>query len=177
DMETFIPDSLFYTNSDTGECAISGMAPPVMTGTHDQCGGMYTITWMYSDSCGNTVEHTQNIAVEPAPEPVFENVPDDMTISCSEADTIAFADLHYSNGTTGLCLIEGDIAPVVEENYNSCGGTITATWTFTDLGGRTIQHVQTISVEPPTEPAFISPPADLTLSCNVLDTFTFVVLD
>jgi hypothetical protein len=173
----YSPDSLLYSNSESGSCALSGMVAPIMSGSHTICGGTYTISWTYSDSCGTTLEHVQIITIEPVAEATFNVLPSDITVSCNTADTIVFQDLTYDNNNSGLCQITGAVPAVVDINYNSCGGNITATWMFTDSCGRTIEYVQSVSVEPATEPAFISPPADLTLSCNALDTFTFVSLD
>jgi hypothetical protein len=39
----------------------------------------------------------------------------------------------------------------------------TITWTFTDECGRTITHVQTITIEPAPIAAFVNPPADISI--------------
>ncbi|MBL0082095.1 MAG: hypothetical protein IPP37_06520 [Saprospiraceae bacterium] len=45
------------------------------------------------------------------------------------------------------------------------GGTITYTWTFTDLADR--PHAYTnVTLPPVLQPAFGSPPADITVNCN-----------
>jgi hypothetical protein len=50
--------------------------------------------------------------------------------------------------------------------FDECGGTQTITWTFTDDCGRTITHVQTITIDPAPQAAFVNPPADITLTCD-----------
>jgi hypothetical protein len=51
----------------------------------------------------------------------------------------------------------------IGRKFDECGGTQTITWTFTDECGRTITHVQTITIEPAPIAAFVNPPADIRL--------------
>jgi hypothetical protein len=44
------PSDLDYTNSETGECEISGTVTGVITGSLDECGGTLTQTWTFSDA-------------------------------------------------------------------------------------------------------------------------------
>jgi hypothetical protein len=89
-------------------------------------------------------------------------------LSCAEAITYSATTVYLSysnNDGTGACLIEGEVAGVITGTFDECGGTLTQTWSFTDDCGRTITHVQTITVEPALPAAFITPPADDVLTC------------
>jgi hypothetical protein len=159
---------LSYSNAADDACLIEGSVTGVIDANYNECGGSITQTWTFTDLCGRVIEHTQTITVEPAPEPVFIDAPADATISCTEALTYAATaiQLSYSNAADDACLIEGSVTGVIDANYNECGGSITQTWTFTDLCGRVIEHTQTITVEPAPEPVFIDAPADATISCT-----------
>lgn len=165
------PD-LAYTNNASGSCEISGMEAPVQTGSSDLCGGTITYTWEVIDPCGRPINHVQTITVEPAPEAAFINPPPSQTISCSDIPTGPPADLDYTNNESGICAIAGSVPAIVAGSADQCGGTITYTWTFTDDCDRTIDHVQTITVDPAPEAAFVNPPGNLSLTCNDLPTLT-----
>ncbi len=173
EVENYVIPDLNYTNNENGPCQISGSVPGILSGTYNGCGGNLTATWMFIDSCGRTIQHVQNISVEPASEPAFLSPPADLTVSCGETDTLSFDSLAFSNNASGFCLVAGSAGPEVTESYNACGGSITVSWSFTDSCGQTISYTQNISVEPAPEPAFINPPADLTITCSEADTLTF----
>ncbi len=158
------PD-LNYTNNETGACLIAGTVSPTVSGSADICGGTLTYTWTVTDACNNTITHTQNITVTPANPPVFLNPPANMTVSCDNIPTGA-PDLSYTNGESGSCLVEGTVAPTQSGSADNCGGTITYTWTFTDVCNNTITHTQNIIVTPPSPPVFLNPPGDMTVDCD-----------
>ncbi|MEL6635514.1 MAG: gliding motility-associated C-terminal domain-containing protein [Bacteroidota bacterium] len=163
-IPTGAPD-LVYSNSETGICLIEGTVAAVPSGSADICGGTITYTWTFTDPCGRTITHVQNITVDPAPEPIFLNPPADLLVDCQNIPGSA-PDLTYTNNGVGLCLIQGSVSPIESNNADVCGGTITYTWQFTDPCGRTIQHVQTITVNPASLPSFTNPPADYTTTCD-----------
>ena len=157
------PD-LTYTNNATGSCLIEGTVSPTESGSADECGGAITYTWEFTDPCGNTVTHSQTITVTPAPQATFVNPPADLMVNCNNIPTGA-SDLTYTNNASGACLIEGTVSPTQSGSADECGGTITYTWQATDPCGNAITHTQTVTVEPAPQPAFVNPPADLTVSC------------
>jgi hypothetical protein len=57
-------------------------------------------------------------------------------------------------------------------HFDECGGEQTITWTFTDECGRTIEHIQTITIEPAPVADWIDAPADITLTCDEAQNFT-----
>jgi gliding motility-associated-like protein len=160
---------LTYTNGLTGACAISGVVPAVITGSANLCGGTITNTWTFTDACGRTITHVQNITATPVPQADFVNPPQNITVDCYNIPTSA-PPLNYTNGLTGACAITGSVTAVTTGSANLCGGTITNTWTFTDVCGRTRTHVQTVTVTPIQPAAFINPPANLNVSCQNIPT-------
>jgi hypothetical protein len=40
------------------------------------------ITWTFTDECGRTITHSQNITVDPAPQTSFINAPGDISMTC-----------------------------------------------------------------------------------------------
>ncbi|MFT4536076.1 MAG: hypothetical protein ACI9P5_003450 [Saprospiraceae bacterium] len=164
--ETIPPaNDLAYTNSESGTCEIIGSIPAVVTGSSDVCGGEITYTWEFTDQCGRDLDQQQVITIEAASEPDFINPPLDVTIGCDEIPPTP-PSLDYTNGESGVCLISGSQPPVVDDNSNSCGGSITYTWQFTDPCGRPIDHIQTVTITEAPMADFIDPPAANTVACN-----------
>jgi hypothetical protein len=166
DATAFAASSLSYSNAGLSDCLISGQVLGLITGSYDECGGILTQTWTFTDDCNRTITHTQTITVQPAPAAAFINPPADITISCDNATTFAASSLSYSNAGLGGCLISGSVNGVITGTYDECGGTLTQTWTFTDDCNRTITHVQTITVEPAPVAVWIDPPGNITISCD-----------
>lgn len=158
------PD-LIYSNGGAGNCLIEGTVPAVLNGTPDGCGADFAFTWQFTDPCGNMVSHIQNIFVDPAPEPVFDSLPGDLTVPCVHDPGLLMYDLGFNNGGSGMCAITGAVAPVLSGSFNECGGTLTTTWTYTDPCGRTITHARNATVEPSAQAMFTSMPADITVDC------------
>ncbi|MFK8009337.1 MAG: hypothetical protein AB8H03_23450, partial [Saprospiraceae bacterium] len=164
-IPTGAPD-LDYTNNENGDCLISGTISPTQSGTADICGGTISYTWDFTDVCGNNISHTQNITVTPAAPPAFINPPTDQTISCSNIPTSA-PDLDYTNNENGMCLVMGSVSPTQSGSADECGGTISYTWTFTDICNNTITHVQNYTVDPAPPASFVgSLPQDITVDCD-----------
>ena len=168
DCEDAIPpaNDLEYTNGSSGLCLIQGFITPTVNGSFDACGTEITYTWEYTDPCNNTIEHEQIIEILPAEEASFINPPSDITLDCDEYTNYTIPDLDYSNSGIGSCLIEGTVSPTIDDNTDSCGGTVDITYEFEDDCGREIEHVFRVIVNPPPEADFLSFPADMTVDCN-----------
>ena len=173
--ENYNPQPLGFTNLGLGTCLIEGEAPVATTPNFDECGGTITLYWNHTDSCGRTIDHTQVLTVEPAPEASWVNPPVDRTITCNEADTLTYPRLGYTNAGVGSCLIEGLVSPQVTPNFDECGGSIVVIWQFTDNCGRPIEWEQNIIVEPAPIAEWLNAPADTTISC--FDAFNYVAPD
>ena len=153
----------------TDNCIPAGSVPGTESGATNACdGGVITREWEITDVCGNTANWTQTLDVNAVAIAAFINPPADITLNCAD-QLPTNLNLSYSNGGTAPCLISGSVAADVDENYTPCnGGTVTYTWTFTDVCDRTITHVRTITINPLVQAAFVNPPADITVDCSNL---------
>lgn len=159
--------ALDYTNGESGSCEIAGSVDPTTEGTYDVCGGEIMNTWEFTDLCGRTFTHVQVVTVDPAPEPDFTTTPADITIGCDEIPPVP-PSLDYDNGGSAVCGISGSVDPDVNDNSNSCGGSIEYVWEFEDPCGRTITHTQLITIEEAPMAEFTNLPADVTVNCGEL---------
>ena len=72
--------------------------------------------------------------------PQFVSPPGNSTVTCDNIPTSAPNLNVINNGPVG-CNINESVA-VLEGTPNACGGQFNYRWTYTDVCGRTIQHVQ-----------------------------------
>jgi hypothetical protein len=168
---SFTASNLSYTNNGLGACLISGQVMGVITGTFTECGGTLTQTWTFTDNCNRTITHVQTISVDPAPIAAWINAPSNITITCDAATSFAASNLSYTNNGLGACLISGQVMGVITGSFTECGGTLTQTWTFTDNCNRTIQHIQTITVDPAPIASWINAPSNITITCDAATSF------
>ena len=154
-----------YSNNESGVCLIEGSQPAVQSGNFDECGGTVQFIWEFTDNCNRTIQHIQNVTVEPAPEAFFINPPGPTTLNCSEIPATP-PPLNYSNNQLGACEISGTVNAIQSGSYNSCGGNITYTWVFTDDCNRTINHTQNVTVNPSSDPSFTILPDDISINCG-----------
>jgi len=159
-------DGLDYTNSESGICLIEGIADVDIVEDLDVCGGAITNTWEFEDDCGRLLEHVQTITIEPAPEAEFLSFPPNMTMDCAEFDAFTPETLAYSNGKSGICLIEGDVEADMEGDVDECGGVMEFIWEYEDNCNRVIMYTQVITVNPAPEAQFINVPSDVTVDCD-----------
>ncbi len=166
---SFVPQAsdLTWQNGLTDNCENSGTVTGVLNGTHDVCGGEYTIYWEYTDECNRRAEHTQTITVEEAPEAMFVDPPSNTSMSCEEIPS-SFDDLNFTNNEDGVCNISGQVEAITTGTYDVCGGELLNTWTYIDDCNRSIEHTQQITVLPAEMPLFINPPQDITVSCGAV---------
>ena len=169
DQLPFTAQDLAYTNNETGDCEISGTANPTESGNADECGGLLTFTWNFTDDCNRTIIHIQNVTVDPAAPATFDSAPADVTITCDEADD-PIPTLSYTNNQSGVCLISGNAIPTVTGGYDLCGGEFTVTWEFIDNCDREISHTQIITVDPTPEASFVNIPPDEVIDCDQVST-------
>ena len=163
------PETLFYTNSDTGECLIEGNEDPMVTEAYDACGGTITYNWEFTDECNRTISAEQTVTIDPASEPTFLNAPEDVTLSCGDFVDFEAVDLDYTNSETGECEIAGTVSPTESGDIDGCGGVIMYEWEFTDDCGRTFTHTQEVTVDPAAPAVFLNVPDDMTLDCSEYD--------
>lgn len=128
------------------------------------CPIIITRTYTLTDSCGNVAMCEQSITVDPPPF-TWISAPANTAISCASAAAFVPSGLMYTNGQSGPCASSGFAPPQQVRNFDECGGSIEVTWTYTDLCGRTINHMQTITVMPAPPATFAPPSLPLSLSC------------
>jgi hypothetical protein len=166
--------NLTIMNAGMGSCAINQSVPAVQSGSGSQCGGTITYTWTHTDQCNRTTTHVQNITITQIQAANFVNPPANMTVSCNQVPTSA-PNLVAANNDPN-CPINVSVTPTQTGSATQCGGTITYTWTHTDVCNRTITHMQTITVTPVLAPSFVNPPADMTVNCDMIPTSGVVLV-
>ncbi|MFZ6053540.1 HYR-like domain-containing protein, partial [Halocola ammonii] len=111
--------------------------------TEGECAGQYTIerTWTITDNCDNSTSATWTINVEDTTAPVFEVVPQDVTIECDQ-------DLPTDEATAFDNCGEVTITSSDEVADGECPQeyVVTRTFTATDDCGNASTAVQVITV-------------------------------
>lgn len=147
--ESFTPQMLDFDNFESGNCADFGTVDPVVNGSSDSCGSTLFVEWTATDNCGFNITHNQTITTLPPPTAAYISPPADATIDCATYFDGIDSNLMYSNNESGNCAINGISSAVTTgAPVDICGGIDTRTWSFTDFCGRTVQHVQHITVDP-----------------------------
>ena len=119
----------------------------------DECSSTYTQTWTATDNCGNTTTRTRTVTIVDTTEPVFANVPSNVTYDCDNVGS-----LTLSNPTaTDNCDEEVEVTLVVTNAAGSCPAemTYTFTWTAVDNCGNDRVVSRTISIVDNEGPVFV----------------------
>ncbi|TRX34925.1 T9SS type A sorting domain-containing protein, partial [Flavobacterium sp. ZT3R18] len=157
-----------FSNGLSGGCEVSGTSvTSSFTATPDACGGTVTETWTATDTCGRALASvSRTITVSPATLPTM-TAPAATTVACGSIP--APSTISFNNGLSGGCLISGTSNPsTFTATPSSCGGTVTETWTATDICGRALASVsRTITVSPATLPTMTAL-ADVTVACGAI---------
>ncbi len=125
------------------------------------CAGDYTITrtWTATDDCGNETIHVQTITVEDTTSPVWDDVPEDVIVNCSEAYQTAYENwLDSFSGTdacgTAIVLHDGPATISCPESVivnfeltDDCGNSSVATATFTAEGTLNVSEVEANTIK------------------------------
>ncbi|NMH89900.1 gliding motility-associated C-terminal domain-containing protein, partial [Flavivirga algicola] len=143
----------FGTATATDNCDANPIITFVDVRTDGACPGTFTITrtWTATDACGNEANADQIISTSDTTAPEFEQttLPGNITVECSgvpDAETLTATDnCGSATVTVDDVRTDGNCA----NNY-----TITRTYTATDECGLTNTHIQTITVQDTTPPAF-----------------------
>ena len=170
-----VPTAITLTADDSCDNNINVSFSEVITNQNDDCANNYTITrtWTVTDCAGNSTQHIQIITVEDNTAPTFDasSLPQDITLECSD-NIPALEDVILT--ATDNCANVSDIvitpSEVITNQNDDCSNnyTITRTWIANDCAGNSIQHVQVITVEDNTAPAFdaSSLPQNITFECS-----------
>src|SRR5664279_593251 len=174
-----VPSTVTYTNGLTDGCLLSGISNlSTFSATPGPCGGTITETWTATDVCGRPLASvSRTITVDPALLPVLTPLAN-ITVPCGTP--MIPSSVTYTNGLTDGCQLSGiSNLSTFSATPGPCGGTITETWTATDVCGRSLASVsRTITVQPATLPV-LTPLANVTLSCGtamVPSTVTYTCL-
>ncbi|RAJ06992.1 gliding motility-associated-like protein [Chitinophaga skermanii] len=127
------------------------------------CLGSYTITrtWTATDLCGNTTDAVQVITVRDTVPPVFNNVPQSVTVACDAIPAYVAPTAIDVCGTATVTMVRTETIGNCPGNY-----TIKYVWTATDLCGNTATAEQIITVEDKVAPVFTGIPAAVTVDCG-----------
>ncbi|WP_152604854.1 T9SS type A sorting domain-containing protein [Psychroserpens jangbogonensis] len=168
----YVAPSLNYSNGLQGDCSLDGSIPPVQKDQFDACGGKIIVEYIGEDACGNPLSTILDITVSPAPAAVFDAIEVESELSCADADTYTATALNYSNGLEGICNISGSIEPVQTNEFDSCGGKITITWTGQDECENPLTATVDINVLPAPEADVTTPEFPSNVSCADAAGFT-----
>lgn len=166
DMPTAV--DLDFTNAPDTECLISGSVMTTIDSSgFDGCKGDIIYRWQYL-VCEQVLDTSRLITVLPYGNLVFDITPTAMIeIACDEIDLYNIA-LDYMLDTGMDCIPSGEVNPVIIENYNECGGTVTYTWSVDDPCSDLLTFTQVATIAANDDFQFLQLPEDITLSCNQL---------
>ena len=149
---------LAWTDNCDGTGTVTGTDGLIIGGN---CGGTVTRTWTHTDVCGNISTVTQTITIDDTTAPVLAAVPANIIVECV-GDIPAMIDLAWTDNCDGTGTVTGTDGVIIGGN---CGGTITRTWTHTDVCGNISTVTQTITIDDTTAPVLAAAPANIIIEC------------
>jgi large repetitive protein len=157
-----VPNPPIVTASDNCDSNVSiNFSQTRVDGT---CPDSYTLirTWIATDNCGNSAVHTQSVSVRDSTDPVFDQLPGDLTVECNNvplAPTITASDNCDLNVAITFAEVRTDGS--CPDNY-----TLTRTWVAIDNCNNAATHIQKVFVQDSTDPVFNQLPANITVECD-----------
>ena len=149
---------LAWTDNCDGTGTVTGTDGLIIGGN---CGGTVTRTWTHTDVCGNISTVTQTITIDDTTAPVLAAVPANIIVECV-GDIPAMIDLAWTDNCDGTGTVTGTDGLIIGGN---CGGTVTRTWTHTDVCGNISTVTQTITIDDTTAPVLAAVPANIIVEC------------
>jgi large repetitive protein len=128
-----------------------------------ECGYQIQRTWYAFDDCGNLASHIQYITFEDNSDPIFVNVPEDLTFGCDEilpAPSMYFGLDDCDELIVANMINEEIVSGSCNNNYQ-----ILRTYQLQDECGHTSSHTQTINIQDITDPEFFNFQAQIELPC------------
>jgi len=163
-----IPDAANVTATD--DCDTAPTIEVEDARVDGDCEDSYVLTrtWTATDACGNSSQGTQVIVVNDTTDPIFANVPADITISCEEG-------LPTADGATAVDNCDNDVEITIEDIESANGdceglGSILRTYTATDNCGNTATAQQVIVIQDAIDPEIANVPSDVTVECDAVPT-------
>jgi len=123
--------------------------------------GTVTNTWTATDCAGNSASYSQLVTIDDNDPPTLSAYPAPTVVTCAE-------DVPGDPGITATDNCGGSVTVVFTQSaLPPCpgSGTVTNTWTATDCAGNTETYSQIVTLSDNVPPVFVSPPADLTVTC------------
>jgi gliding motility-associated-like protein len=117
------------------------------------CPEIITRTYSVTDACTNVITVTQTITIHDVTNPILAAAPANVTVECV-GDVPAMTNLTWTDNCDGTGSVAGTDGALVG---GSCGGTITRTWTYTDVCGNIGTVSQTITINDNTAPTASNP--------------------
>src|SRR5690606_37459603 len=120
--------------------------------------------WTATDNCGNFSSKTQSITVKDDEAPVFANIPQDITVECSNIPTPQTPTASDNCDTNVSIILSEDTRPgACPQEY-----ALIRTWTATDDCGNSATVSQTLIVQDNEPPILSGVPQDVTVECNAV---------
>ena len=117
-----------------------------------ECGYFIVRTYTVTDLCENVATSSYTVTVEDTTAPVLSNLPQDITVSCSN--------VPGSSPVTANDACDGDlIVSFSQFGYNGtdCSGTLTRIWSAEDACGNDASHTQIITIVDTESPILVTP--------------------
>ncbi|MBL4862284.1 MAG: T9SS type A sorting domain-containing protein [Crocinitomicaceae bacterium] len=152
-MDVPFPDVAVVTD-EADNCTINPWVTWVSDFSDDQsCPETISRTFNVVDDDGNMTMVTQTITIQDITPPVFAVAPVDTMVNCI-GDVPVMTNLGWTDNSDGAGSVAGSDGALVG---GDCGGTITRTWTYTDVCGNVAMASQTIAVNDATLPTASNP--------------------
>lgn len=139
------------------------------SGVTNTCSDSDTVTWFYTDSCGNRAQTSATFQISDTTDPVWNIDPQDNGGECGVNAQSNWDSWLNSNG--GGSASDSCTAVTISNNAGpsppvSCDQTVTVTFVASDACGRTASRTADFTVEDNTNPVITSPSTPLSVSCS-----------
>ncbi|WP_235297204.1 T9SS type B sorting domain-containing protein [Portibacter marinus] len=134
----------------------------------------FDVEFYIEDECGNVTTRTATITFQDTSIPIVDCDPESIVLECDAVDNNAAADAWNADNMALLIACSSDACSdvTVENDYDfanlsdGCGatGSITVTYTITDVCGNVVTREATLTVEDNLAPEIVCPP-DVVLQC------------
>ena len=136
--------------------------------------GSYTISYVATDSAGNTGAATRTINVSEIVEP--DTIAPVVTLNGDAAVTLDVGDAYIEAGATAVDVVDGVVDVSISGNVDTTtAGVYTITYTATDEAGNSASITRTVTVnevvEPDTVPPVITLNGDAAVTLSVGDSY------